>query len=136
MRISRLHARSGLSKKKRPALVGENLKKLELSGPSMNRMEMFLKVESRHLVGSVRSDHRGGAIRTQGLKQAAQTRSRVRSSKQRRQRMQIGLEVRLHHVPEERRLRKCGRKCKTGESDDPQAVSVLEIFSKLFIFAL
>jgi hypothetical protein len=136
MRISRLYARSGLSKKKRLALVGKNLKKLELSGLSMNRMEMFLNVESRHLVGSVRSDHRGGAIRTQGLKQAAQTRSRVRSSKQRRQRMQIGLEVRLHHVPEERRLRKCGRKCKAGESDDPQAVSVLEIFSKLFIFAL
>jgi hypothetical protein len=34
---------------------------------------------------------------------------------QRRQRMQIGLEVRLHHVPEGFRLRRCGRKHKAGE---------------------
>jgi hypothetical protein len=73
-----MHARSGLSKKKRPALTDKNFKKLELSGPSKKRMEMFPKVESRHLFGSVRSDHRGRAIRTQDLKQAAQTRRRVR----------------------------------------------------------
>jgi hypothetical protein len=59
--------RSGLSKKKRLSLARRKLQMLERSGPNRKKGGKLPKVESEHVVGSGKPDHRGCAILAQSL---------------------------------------------------------------------